>query len=102
MLVVGGSLVGLSAAVFLGWRGVPSVLVERHQGSHLHPRAIGYTARTLELYRTVGLGQLIPEVPPDFRLRRCRVERLAGEWFDASHWRRCGARTTPTSRRSKG
>ena len=86
MLVVGGSLVGLSAAVFLGWRGVPSVLVERHQGSHLHPRAIGYTARTLELYRTVGLGQLIPEVPPDFRLRRCRVESLAGEWFDASHW----------------
>jgi len=31
VLVVGGSLVGLSAAVFLGWRGVPSVLVERHR-----------------------------------------------------------------------
>jgi putative polyketide hydroxylase len=86
VLVVGGSLVGLSAAVFLGWRGVPTVLVETHAGSHLHPRAIGYTARTMEIYRTVGLGPLIPEAPPNFRLRRCRVESLAGKWLDASDW----------------
>ena len=29
VLVVAGSLVGLSAAVFLAWRGGPTVLVER-------------------------------------------------------------------------
>jgi putative polyketide hydroxylase len=84
VLVVGGSLVGLSAAVFLAWRGVPTVLVETHTGSHLHPRAIGYTARTLELYRTVGLA--IPEVPPTTRLRRCKIESLAGKWFESSDW----------------
>ncbi|MGA7134835.1 MAG: FAD-dependent oxidoreductase, partial [Mycobacterium sp.] len=47
VLVVGGSLVGLSAAVFLAGRGVPVTLVERHATSSAHPRAIGYTTRTL-------------------------------------------------------
>jgi putative polyketide hydroxylase len=86
VLVVGGSLVGLSAALFLAFRGVPTVLVETHTGSHLHPRAIGYTPRTLELFRAVGLASLIPESPPGFRLRRCRVQSLAGPWFDESDW----------------
>ncbi|WP_437981597.1 FAD-dependent oxidoreductase [Sorangium sp. So ce117] len=86
VLVVGGSLVGLSAAVFLAWRGVRTVLVERHAGSSPHPRAIGYTPRTLELYRAVGLGQQIPQVPPGFRLRRARVESLAGAWFEEVPW----------------
>ncbi|WP_437335470.1 FAD-dependent monooxygenase [Sorangium sp. So ce394] len=85
-LVVGGSLVGLSAAVFLAWRGVRAVVVERHAGSSPHPRAIGYTPRTLELYRAVGLGSRIPQVPPTFRLRRARVESLAGEWFEELPW----------------
>lgn len=86
VLVVGGSLVGLSAAVFLAWRGVPTVLVERHRGSSLHPRAVGFTPRTLELFRTVGLGDQIPQAPANFRLRRCRVESLAGRWFEESDW----------------
>ncbi len=86
VLVVGGGLVGLSAAVFLAWRGVPTVLVERHPGSSPHPRAIGYTPRTLELLRAVGLGPRIPQIPPGFRLRRARVESLAGKWFEESPW----------------
>ena len=86
VLVVGGSLVGLSAALFLRWRGVPAVLVETHTGSHPHPRAIGYTPRTMELFRTVGLGPLIPQAPPGFRLSRCRIESLAGKWFEESDW----------------
>ena len=86
VLVVGGSLVGLSAAVFLGWRGVPTVLVETHTGSHPHPRAIGYTPRTMELFRTVGLGPVIPQAPRGFRLRRCKIESLAGKWFEESDW----------------
>ena len=91
VLVVGGSLVGLSAALFLAWRGVPTVLVERHPGSSPHPRAIGYTPRTLELLRAVGLGSRVPQVRADFRLRRARIESLAGEWFEESSW-------TPESR----
>jgi len=86
VLIVGGSLVGLSAAVFLAWRGVPTVLLETHTGSHPHPRAVGYPPRTMELFRTVGLGPLIPQAPAGFRLLRCKVESLAGKWFDATEW----------------
>jgi 2-polyprenyl-6-methoxyphenol hydroxylase-like FAD-dependent oxidoreductase len=81
VLVVGGGMVGLSAAMFLAWHGVRTVLVERHADSSRHPRAMGFTTRTMELYRAVGLGQEIPQVPPGFsRPRRVRVESLAGTW----------------------
>ncbi|TWP51434.1 FAD-dependent oxidoreductase [Lentzea tibetensis] len=86
VLVVGGGLVGLSAALFLAWRGVPTVLVERYPGSSAHPRAIGYTARTVELLRAVGLE---PDIPPPLKgvsVRRVRAESLAGQWFEELHW----------------
>ncbi len=86
VLVVGGSLVGLSSALFLAWQGVPTILVERHSGSSPHPRAIGYTPRTMELLRAVGLGGRVPEVPAGFRLARARIENLAGRWFEQSSW----------------
>ncbi|HET6338970.1 MAG TPA: FAD-dependent monooxygenase [Polyangiales bacterium] len=86
VLIVGGSLVGSSAALFLAHHGVPAILVERHPGSSAHPRAIGYTPRTMELLASVGLGSRIPEAPRNFRLARARVESLAGEWFEHSHW----------------
>lgn len=89
VLVIGGGLVGLSAAVFLAWRGVPTTLVERHAGSSPHPRAVGYTRRTRELYRAVGLEPVLPS--PTGRLgggppRRVHVESLAGQWFEERHW----------------
>jgi putative polyketide hydroxylase len=81
VLIVGGGLVGLSAAVFLAARGVRTVLVERHAGSSALPRAIGFMTRTMELYRAAGLGAQIPQVPPGFgRPRRLKVESLAGKW----------------------
>ncbi|RKH50207.1 FAD-dependent monooxygenase [Corallococcus llansteffanensis] len=86
VLVVGGSLVGLSSALFLASRGVPTVVVERHPGSSPHPRAIGFTPRTLELFRAAGLGERIPQVPPGLRLRRARAESLAGKWFEETPW----------------
>ncbi|MCW2859460.1 MAG: FAD-binding monooxygenase, PheA/TfdB family protein [Actinoallomurus sp.] len=86
VLVVGGSLVGLSAAMFLSWHGVPAMVVERHTASSPHPRAMGFTPRTMELFRAVGLGSRVPQIPAGFRLRRARVESLAGEWFEESSW----------------
>jgi putative polyketide hydroxylase len=76
VLVVGGSLVGLSAALFLAARGVPTVVVERHAGSSPHPRAIGYAPRTMELLRAVDVARHVPEAPANFRLLRARVESL--------------------------
>ena len=86
ILVVGGSLVGLSSALFLAANGVEAITIERHAGNSPHPRAIGYTPRTMELLRGVGLGGVIPETPANFRLRRARVTSLAGEPFDESAW----------------
>src|SRR5919106_436070 len=59
VLIVGGSLVGLSTALFLSSHGIPSILIERHQSTSNHPRAAGYNLRTMELFRSVGLEQII-------------------------------------------
>jgi 2-polyprenyl-6-methoxyphenol hydroxylase-like FAD-dependent oxidoreductase len=85
VLVVGGSLVGLSAAVFLASRGQLVTLVEKHVASSAHPRAIGYTTRTLELFRAAGI-QLPAGTHGHGPPRRARVESLAGRWFDEYPW----------------
>lgn len=59
MLIVGGSLVGLSTAMLLGWHGVPSLTVERHSSTAIHARAGHFQLRTIEILREVGLE---PEV----------------------------------------
>lgn len=84
VLVVGGSLVGLSTALFLSFHGVPVVLVEPHLASHPHPRAVGFTTRTLEILHLVGIE--LPPMPAGFSLRRARVESLEGKWFDDVGW----------------
>ena len=55
VLVVGGSLVGLSLSLFLGRLGVRHMLVERHSGTSIHPRGRGNNVRTMELFRTAGV-----------------------------------------------
>src|SRR5579862_4422413 len=77
--------------MFLGWQGVPTVLVERHAGSSPHPRAIGFTTRTVELLRAVGLAEQLPQPPKAGRPRRARVESLTGRWFEELPWSPPGA-----------
>ncbi|MEU7425400.1 FAD-dependent oxidoreductase [Streptomyces sp. NPDC048362] len=55
VLVVGGSLVGLSLSLFLGRLGVRHLLVERHSGTSVHPRGRGNNVRTMELFRGAGI-----------------------------------------------
>jgi putative polyketide hydroxylase len=47
--------VGLAASLFLAEHGVPALLVERHGGTSIHPRARGINVRTMELFRELGL-----------------------------------------------
>lgn len=55
VLIVGGSLVGLSASVFLGRLGVTHMVAERRAATSEHPRGRGNNMRTMELFRTAGL-----------------------------------------------
>ncbi|MFJ8187209.1 FAD-dependent oxidoreductase [Streptomyces sp. NPDC096105] len=57
VLIVGGSLVGLSMSLFLGRLGVPHTLVERHADTSIHPRGRGNNVRTMELFRAAGVEQ---------------------------------------------
>lgn len=59
VLIVGEGLTGLSTALFLAWHGVPPLLVERHPDLPIHPRARGFTPRTVEILRQAGLEPAI-------------------------------------------
>ena len=81
VLIVGGSLVGLSTALFLSWYGIPCLLVERHAGISPHPRAFNFNMRTMELFRSVGVEDAIRcKAPPDFQNSAIlQAESLAGK-----------------------
>lgn len=55
VLIAGGGPVGLAASILLSRLGVPSLLVERHPGTSLHPKARGINARTMEIFRQNGV-----------------------------------------------
>jgi 2-polyprenyl-6-methoxyphenol hydroxylase-like FAD-dependent oxidoreductase len=85
VLIVGGSLVGLSTAVFLGHHGVPSLVLERHRGTAIHPRAAAVTQRTMETYRAVGLEPEIERVADEEFVQNgaiMAVESLGGKELD--------------------
>src|SRR5215470_10408474 len=85
VLIVGGSLVGLSTAVFLGHHGVPSLVLERHRGTAIHPRAALVNQRTIEAYRAVGLQEEIEEAAAREFVQNgaiVSVESLGGKELD--------------------
>jgi 2-polyprenyl-6-methoxyphenol hydroxylase-like FAD-dependent oxidoreductase len=59
VLIVGGSLVGLSTAVFLRLHGVSCLAVERHASTAIHPRAGHFQLRTVEILRSAGLEAVV-------------------------------------------
>ncbi len=61
VLIVGGSLVGLSTSMFLAMHGVKSLIIEKHRGTAIHPRAGYFQLRTLEMMRQAGIEQKVVE-----------------------------------------
>ncbi|WP_395292692.1 FAD-dependent monooxygenase [Kitasatospora hibisci] len=55
VLVVGGGPVGLTLSLLLSEYGVEHLLVEAHEGTSLHPKARGVSARSMEVFRRLGL-----------------------------------------------
>ena len=103
VLIVGGGPVGLTASILLSKAGVTSLLVERHPGTALHPKARGINARTMEIYRQCGVEDAIRAagLPPERSRFIVWTRSLAGEELE----RRVPARSraealaiTPVSR----
>ena len=81
VLIVGGSLVGLSAGAFLGHQGIAAQVVEKHAGTSIHPRAGYFHLGTMEAFRRIGLEAAIRQASeeqfgPDGGINL--VESLAG------------------------
>src|SRR5918911_5596991 len=59
VLTAGAGLFGMTTAMLLGHHGVPSLAVERHPGTAIHPRAGHFQLRTMEVLRQVGLEERV-------------------------------------------
>jgi 2-polyprenyl-6-methoxyphenol hydroxylase-like FAD-dependent oxidoreductase len=55
VLVVGGSLNGLTAALLLARRGVPCLVIEKHPATSIQYKFRGISPRTMEIYRQAGI-----------------------------------------------
>ena len=82
VLIVGGSLVGLSTALFLRLHGIDVLAVERHAGTAIHSRAGHFHLRTVEILRSAGLEEAVrrksqEQYPVDGGINN--VESLAGK-----------------------
>ncbi len=65
VLVVGGGLIGMAAAVELGVQGVRTLVVEQDlEAPSWHPRAVQLEARTMEHFRRWGIEDAIRQASP--------------------------------------
>ncbi|MHA6668923.1 FAD-dependent monooxygenase [Homoserinimonas sp. A447] len=61
VLIVGGSLVGLTTSLLLSKYGVPNLVVEKHRGTAIHPRAASFHQGTMEVFRHAGVQDVVEE-----------------------------------------
>ena len=81
VLIVGGGPVGVSLAMELGWRNIPSLLVNERPSTSTHPKGSTINSRSLEHMRRMGCAAKIRAagLPDDHPTDSCYVTRLA-EW----------------------
>lgn len=71
VLVVGAGPAGLTTAITTVRNGARVLVVERHSGTSIYPRATGVHLRTVELLRSWGLHREVRAL--DVRVRPLRV-----------------------------
>ncbi len=65
VLIVGAGPAGLCTSIMLSRLGVRSLVVERHAGTSIHPKATDISLRTMELLRQRGLDHQVREAALD-------------------------------------
>ena len=86
VIIIGGSLVGMFAAALLGRHGIQPLVVERHRGTAIHPRAAMIYQKSMEIVRGLGVEDIVRErsfsqFEPDGAIMS--VESIAGAEL---HW----------------
>jgi 2-polyprenyl-6-methoxyphenol hydroxylase-like FAD-dependent oxidoreductase len=83
VLVVGGGPVGLAAAIELGWRSVPAVLVTDKLDTAQHPKCNNTNARSMEHFRRLGIADELRSegLPPHIERASAYVTRFCGHEF---------------------
>jgi 2,4-dichlorophenol 6-monooxygenase len=81
VLIVGGGAAGLMSSVLLGQLGVQSLLIERHPGTSLVPKAHIIHSRTMEIFRQAGLDAAVRSeaCPPENFQKTTWYTSLSGD-----------------------
>ncbi len=82
VLIVGAGPIGLTLAIDLGRRGVRCTLIEQKEAPQFLPKMERCNARTMEIYRRMGIADRIraagfPATLPDGRVHRLVAGRAA-------------------------
>ncbi len=99
VLIIGGGPVGLTASILLSRAGIPSLLVERHPGTAVHPKARGINGRTMEIYHQCGVEADVRAagLPPHHTGMIIWAKTLAGEELERRVPWRAGAQAKSVS-----
>ncbi|MGI5125976.1 FAD-dependent monooxygenase [Pseudonocardia sp. CA-107938] len=89
MVVVGGGLTGLTAALVLRHHGLDVAVVEKHRGTSPQPKARRFQVSTMEVFRELGLANRVAdaarELSPHHRMSSGRT-LAESAWLPAPAW----------------
>ena len=83
VLIAGGGPIGLTAAIALGRRGIPAILVNERLETATHPKCNNTNSRTMEHLRRLGVAEDVQakSLPPNVAREYAYVTRFCGYEF---------------------
>jgi putative polyketide hydroxylase len=80
ILIIGAGPVGLAASIALSRQGIHNMVIEKHPGISIHPKARGINVRTMELCRIWGVEPFIRQAElPESARRFLWMNHVQGE-----------------------